>query len=266
VVVLESGRVIADDTPAAALRSAATGLPVTVGEPLAWSAGRGRAGASVAVERAGYTYPNGIEALRDISLEVSPGEAVAIVGENGSGKTTLAKCLNGLIRPTTGRVLLDARQTDGIPVDRLAATVGFAFQDARDQLFERSVEREVSFGPRQLGRSAAETSRLVDAALAMAGLTDERHVNPYDLDRSRRKLVGLAGVLAMDPAVLVLDEPTTGQDRAGVERVGRIVGAMRAAGRTVIAITHDMAFARQSFDRIVVMHDGRLVDGPPPGA
>ena len=100
----------------------------------------------------------------------------------------------------------------------------------------------------------------------MTGLTAEREVNPYDLDRSRRKLVALAGVLAMDPAVLVLDEPTTGQDRDGVERVGLIVRAMQSAGRTVIAITHDMAFATRWFDRVVVMHEGRLVDHRPPAA
>lgn len=268
VIVLESGRIIADGLPADALAAAKAVAPTTVGEPLAWAVGPGpgRRGAEVAVERVSHRYPNGIEALRDVSLHVRPGEAVAIVGENGSGKTTLVKHLNGLLRPSAGRILLDGVPTDGIPVDRLAATVGFAFQDPGDQLFERSVEREVSFGPRQLGRSAAQTSSLVEAALAMTGLVDERVVNPYDLDRSRRKLVALAGVLAMDPAVLVLDEPTTGLDREGVERVGRIVRAMQAAGRTVIAVTHDLTFATRGFDRTVVMDDGRLADHRPPAA
>jgi len=259
VVLLEAGRIV----PAMA------SLPPC--ESLAWTVGPGRQGTAVTIEHVSHRYPNGIEALRDISLKISAGEAVAIVGANGSGKTTLVKQLNGLLRPTHGRVLLDDAPTDGIPVNRLAATVGFAFQDPGDQLFERSVEREVSFGPRQLGRSgtegsAAEISALVEAALSMTGLTGEREVNPYDLDRSRRKLVALAGVLAMDPAVLVLDEPATGQDRDGIERVGLIVRAMQAAGRTVIAITHDMAFATRWFDRVVVMHEGRLVDHPPPAA
>jgi energy-coupling factor transporter ATP-binding protein EcfA2 len=263
LVVLEAGHVIADDSPirAAATADAADAAAARApDEPLTWMAGAGRRGVSVAIEHVSHRYPNGIEALRDASLEIRSGEALAIAGANGSGKTTLVKLLDGLLRPTTGRVLLDGVLTDGIPINRLAATCGFAFQDPGDQLFERSVEREVSFGPRNLGRSASEVAALVEAALAMAGLTDEREVNPYDLDRSRRKLVTLAGVLAMDPSLVVLDEPTTGQDRDGVRRVGRIVQAMQAAGRTVIAVTHDMAFAAQWFDRTVVMHHGRLVE------
>lgn len=266
IVVLEAGGVIADGAPASALLAAAAVSSPTADEPLVWTVGPGREGASVAIEGVSHRYPNGIEALRDVSLHIRPGEAVAIVGENGSGKTTLAKHLDGLLRPTVGRVLLDGAPTAGIPVAHLAATVGFAFQDPGDQLFERSVEREVAFGPRHLGRSPADTSALVEAALGMVGLTDQRDVNPYDLDRSRRKLVALAGVLAMDPAVLVLDEPTIGQDRDGVERVGRIVRAMQEAGRTVIAVTHDMAFATQRFDRIVVMHEGLVVHHQPPAA
>jgi energy-coupling factor transport system ATP-binding protein len=146
----------------------------------------------------------------------------------------------------------------------LAATVGFVFQNPDDQLFERSVEREVAFGPRNLGLSAAEIATLVTASLDAVGLADQRATNPYDLDLSRRKLVALAGVLAMDPAVLVLDEPTTGQDPDGVARVGAIVDAFRAAGRSVVAITHDMEFAAGHFTRTVVMRAGRVVaDGSP---
>ena len=254
VAILEAGGIVAASTP--------TPMP----EPLAWAIGPGRAGPAVTFEGVSFRYPGGIEALRGVSLDVGPGESVAIVGANGSGKTTLAKHLIGLLRPTAGRVLLDGTPIDGVPVQALAHTVGFAFQDPSDQLFERSVEREVGFGPRQLGRPAAETSDLVDAALAMTGLSEERATNPYDLDRSIRKLVTLAGVLAMDPALLVLDEPTTGQDPRGVERVGRIVEAMQAAGRTVIAITHDAAFAERWFDRTVVMDSGQVVDHRSRGA
>ena len=234
--------------------------------PLAWTAGPGRTGATVSLDRLGFDYPNGIKALREVSLEVRAGERVALVGTNGSGKTTLAKHLIGLLRPTSGRVLIDGVPTDDRTVRALARTVGFAFPDPGHQLFERSVEREVGFGPRHLGRTDTEVAGLVAAALAMTGLTGERTTNPYDLDRSVRKLVTLAGVLAMDPALLVLDEPTTGQDPEGVERVGRIVEAMAAAGRTVIAITHDPAFAERWFDRTVVMAAGRTVDRPRPGA
>ena len=189
---------------------------------------------------------------------------MAIVGENGSGKTTLVKHLNGLLRPTAGRVLLGGEDTASEPISRLAERVGFVFQSPDDQLFERSVEREVGFGPRRMGLPPETVARLVGQAIALCGLDAVRATNPYDLDLSTRKLVGLASVLATDPAAVVLDEPTTGQDGPGVARVGRIVDALQAAGKSVLAITHDMEFAAAHFERIVVMRRGEVVaDGPP---
>jgi energy-coupling factor transport system ATP-binding protein len=229
-----------------------------------WSPGFQRAAARVEVQDLTHRYPNGVQAVRGVTLTIEPGEAVAILGQNGSGKTTLVKHLNGLLRPDGGRVLLDGRPTDGRTVGELAGIVGFVFQNPDEQLFERSVEREVAFGPRNLRRAVADIPGLVERALAAVGLTPERATNPYDLDLSRRKLVALAGVLAMDPAVLVLDEPTTGQDADGVERVGQVVRAYREAGRSVVAITHDMEFAASSFTRVVVMRLGEVVaDGEP---
>jgi energy-coupling factor transport system ATP-binding protein len=232
--------------------------------PVAWTPSRERPPVRIVIDDLIYRYPTGIEAVRGVSLTIEPGSTMAILGQNGSGKTTLVKHLNGLLRPAEGRILIDGEPTDGQPIARLASTVGFVFQDPDEQLFERSVEREVAFGPRNLGIPAAEIGPLVAASLAAVGLAEERTTNPYDLDLSRRKLVALAGVLAMNPAVLVLDEPTTGQDADGIERVGAVIDAMRSAGRTVVAITHDMEFAAASFERIVVMRDGIVVaDGPP---
>ncbi len=235
--------------------------PLVSLDPAAWSGGpRVR----LAVENLTHRYPTGVEALRGVSLAIEPGEAVAIVGQNGSGKTTLVKHLDGLLRPTSGRVLLEGSDIAMTPVHRLAAKVGFVFQNPDDQLFDRSVEREVSFGPRNLGRTSDETKRAVSAGLAAVGLDAVRTTNPYDLDLSLRKLVALASVLAMDPSILVLDEPTTGQDGPGAHRVGAIVDAWAAAGRTVVAITHDMEFAATHFGRVVVMRDGRVTaDGSP---
>jgi energy-coupling factor transport system ATP-binding protein len=231
---------------------------------VAWTPPRDRRPVRVAVEDLVHRYPTGIEAVRGVSLTLQPGSTVAILGQNGSGKTTLVKHLNGLLRPAEGRILLDGEPTDGQSIARLAGTVGFVFQNPDEQLFERSVEREVSFGPRNLGMAAVEIGPLVASSLAAVGLSDERATNPYDLDLSRRKLVALAGVLAMNPAILVLDEPTTGQDADGIERVGAVIAAMRSAGRTVVAVTHDMEFASASFERIIVMRDGVIVaDGRP---
>jgi energy-coupling factor transport system ATP-binding protein len=236
---------------------------VVVGSPT-WSPVRERSAVEIDIEGLVHRYPGGIEAVRDVSLHFEPGEAVAILGQNGSGKTTLIKHLNGLLRPAEGGVRLDGRSISTGRVDQLAATVGFVFQNPDDQLFERSVEREVSFGPRNLGFEDELIGRLTTTAIDSVGLGPDGASNPYDLDLSRRKLVALASVLAMDPAVLVLDEPTTGQDPEGVARVKAVVRAWRHAGRTVIAVTHDMEFAATAFDRVVVMRLGEVVaDGPP---
>jgi energy-coupling factor transporter ATP-binding protein EcfA2 len=230
----------------------------------AWSPVRERANATIEVEDLTHRYLSGVEAVRGVSLRFEPGEAVAILGQNGSGKTTLVKHLNGLLRPAAGDVRIDGHSTAEDRVDQLAATVGFVFQNPDDQLFERSVEREIGFGPRNLRFDGGLTDRLVETALSATGLTSDRTANPYDLDLSRRKLVALASVLAMDPAVLVLDEPTTGQDPEGIDRIAGVVRSWRVGGRSVIAITHDMEFAAIHFDRVVVMRRGQVIaDGPP---
>jgi len=149
-------------------------------------------------------------------------------------------------------------------VHRAADLVGFVFQDPDDQLFSRTVDRELRFGPRNLGLGDAETKRLVAAAMDVIGLAADHGTNPYDLNVSARKLVALGSVLATDPGLLVLDEPTTGQDSPGIGRIGAIVDALHAIGRTVVAITHDMEFAAKHFGRIIVMRHGEVIaDGPP---
>jgi energy-coupling factor transport system ATP-binding protein len=195
---------------------------------------------------------------------VAAGETVAIVGQNGSGKTTLAKHLVRILSPAAGSVRVGGEDLAGRTIAEVARTVGFVFQDPDRQLFSRSVEREAAFGPHNLGLPDGQVTRLVAQALAAVGLADRALENPYDLGLSDRKLVALASVLAMDPAVLVLDEPTTGQDAPGIARVGAIIDAWAAAGRTVVAITHDMELAARHFGRIVVMRDGLVVaDGTP---
>jgi energy-coupling factor transporter ATP-binding protein EcfA2 len=230
----------------------------------AWVRVRDQPPAGVAVRGLAYRYPTGVEALRGIDLDIAPGETVAVIGQNGSGKTTLVKHFNGLLRPSAGSVEVAGRDLADVPVHRTAATVGFVFQNPDDQLFSRTVERELHFGPRNLGLEPAQASSLVQAALEAVDLAGERGTNPYDLNVSERKLVALASVLAMDPAVLVLDEPTTGQDGPGVARVGQIVDGFHAAGGTVVAITHDMEFAARHFTRVIVMRQGEVIaDGPP---
>jgi energy-coupling factor transport system ATP-binding protein len=219
---------------------------------------------AIEFESVSFAYPEGTLVLREVSLRIEPGESVAIVGQNGSGKSTLVRHLNGLLRPSSGRVLLDGRDTRPLHVARLAGVVGLAFQNPDRQLFAGRVSAEVAFGPRNLGIRGSELEGRVRAALEEVGLADDSATNPYDLGYSRRKLLALASVLAMQTPILILDEPTTGQDARGVARVREIVARVAGGGRTVIAISHDMRFVAESFRRVVVMREGRVVlDGPP---
>ena len=218
----------------------------------------------IAVERVAYTYPGGVRALDGIDLVVGAGETLAIIGQNGSGKSTLVRQLNGLLRPNEGRVLLDGSEVGKRHVAELARLVGLAFQDPDRQIFAGTVRAEVSFGPRNLGLRGAELDRRVAEALDSVGLAGSAGENPYDLGYSRRKLLAIASVLAMRTPIVVLDEPTTGQDLRGVARVRAIVGALAGEGRTVITISHDMRFVAETFGRVVAMRAGRVVlDGTP---
>jgi energy-coupling factor transport system ATP-binding protein len=204
----------------------------------------------IVLEAVSHRYPDGTLALDAVSVSVGAGEAVAVTGPTGSGKSTLIRHLNGLLRPTAGRVLLDGEDVRGLRVAQLARRVGIAFQEPDRQLFCRTVGAEVAFG----ARDAATVTSALDL-LGLAGVAD-RH--PYDLGYSRRKLVAIAAVLAMDTPVVVLDEPTTGQDRAGVERLVALMGGLRARGRTLVVVSHDERFVRATCDRALRLVQGRL--------
>ena len=211
-----------------------------------------------------HVYAGATRALDGVDLSIERGERVAIVGQNGSGKSTLVRHFNGLLRPTEGRVFVDGQDATGRRVAYLATTVALAFQDPDRQIFAGRVRAEVAFGPRNVGRTGAELEAAIDAALAATGLDKEAQTNPYDLGYSRRKLLALASILAMGTPVVILDEPTTGQDARGVARIHQIVAELSATGRTVVAISHDMRFVAEAFERVVVMRDGRIVlDGTP---
>jgi energy-coupling factor transport system ATP-binding protein len=210
-----------------------------------------------------FHYPGGVLALSEVNLRLEAGEAVAVVGENGAGKTTLARHLNGLLRPETGTVWVGEWDTRQKSVAMLSHRVGYVFQNPDDQLFARTVWEEIAFGPRNLGRRGAEIEADVRLALERCGLEDAAARHPYDLAAPERRFVALAAMLAMRTPVLILDEPTTGLDAVGVERLGAVVQSLRDEARTVVAITHDLDFAADHFERVVVMSRGRiLADGP----
>jgi energy-coupling factor transport system ATP-binding protein len=211
-----------------------------------------------------HVYPSGTRALDGVDLEIADGERVALVGQNGSGKSTLVLHWNGLLRPTEGRVLLDGKPTADRRVAALAHSVGVTFQDPDRQIFARRCRTEVAFGARNVGLRGKALDASVDGALDAVGLLDTAETNPYDLGYSRRKLLALASILAMQTPTVVLDEPTTGQDARGLARIRQIVASLAAEGRTIVAVSHDMAFVAETFDRVVVMGAGKiLLDGPP---
>jgi energy-coupling factor transport system ATP-binding protein len=211
-----------------------------------------------------HVYPEGTRALDGVDLEIRKGEVVAIVGQNGSGKSTLVRHVNGLLRPTEGTVEVLGEDAARVRVAALAARVGLVFQDPDRQIFARRVRPEVAFGPSNLGVKGKALDLAVAEALGAVGLADQAGANPYDLGYSRRKLLSIASILAMRTPIVVLDEPTTGQDLGGIGRVQAIVAALAAEGRTVVAISHDMRFVAETFRRVVVMRAGRVVlDGTP---
>lgn len=218
---------------------------------------------TMTIESLSYSYPSGVEALRDVSLAIQPGESVALIGQNGAGKTTLARHLNGLLKPTRGSVRIGELDTRRVTVAQLARRVGYVFQHPEHQIFKRRVRDEVAFGPRNLGMEPEQLEARVQQALEATGISDLADEHPHDLVPSLRKRVAIASVLAMDTPIVVLDEPTTGQDAPGIALIGAIIERLIAAGRTVITISHDIDFCADHCARIVVLGNGRvLLDGP----
>jgi energy-coupling factor transport system ATP-binding protein len=210
-----------------------------------------------------HTYPAGVKALNGISLAIEPGEQVAIVGQNGAGKTTLVKHLNGLLLPTSGSVLIGDWDTSKYQVAKLASRVGYVFQNPDEQLFTKTVHQEVSFGPKNLGYESGKVEALVDDALKLTELSGQKETNPYDLSPTWRKMVALASIIAMDTPIIIFDEPTTGQDAANIARMADAIAALRARGKTVITITHDIDFCAENFERVIALAQGKvLLDGP----
>ena len=211
------------------------------------------------VEDVYFSYASGVEALKGVSLTVRDGEFVAIMGQNGAGKTTLIKQFNGLLKPTKGNVLVDGTETTKTSVAILARKVGFVFQNPDHQLFSESVEEEISFALKNFGYNKDIIEDRVVWAINLLGLTQYRKTSPFMLSGGERKRVALASVLAWDPQVLVLDEPTIGQDHQQKENLRQFILQMQTQGKTVIIVTHDVEFVAECNPRVVLMREGKIV-------
>ena len=210
-----------------------------------------------------FSYPNGVKALDGVSMRVMKGDFLAIMGENGAGKTTLVKHFNGLLRPDEGEVYLDGKNIEGMTVASLARRVGLVFQNPDDQLFSESVEEEIAFAMRNFGFDTDTIEKRVSWTLDFLGLVRYRKASPFTLSGGERKRVALASVLAWDPEVIILDEPTIGQDQAQKERLKGLIMQLRGQGKTMILVTHDVEFVAWCKPRVALMAKGGIIaDGP----
>jgi energy-coupling factor transport system ATP-binding protein len=206
-----------------------------------------------------HAYPGGLTALKNLDLRISAGEFVAIMGRNASGKTTLAKHVNGLLKPTRGKVKVAGIDTRDTTVAQLARKVGFIFQNPNDHIFADTVEEEVSFILKNLGFSREETARAVDEMLDRFNLTEYRRQYPRSLSGGERQRVAMASVLVAKPEVLILDEPTRGMEYGLKSELMRFLNEYRQTGRTVVLVTHDVETVAEFADRVVLLSEGRVV-------
>ena len=218
------------------------------------------------VSNLNYIYSVGTpfehKALDNISFSVEPGEFIGIIGHTGSGKSTLMQQLNGLLKPTSGQVLLDGVDiwSDKKLTRQARFRVGLVFQYPEYQLFEETVYRDIAFGPKNMGLDEKEIDRRVREAAGFVGLTAEQlEVSPFDLSGGQKRRVAIAGVIAMEPEVLILDEPTAGLDPVGrAEILGNIEAYRRARNATIMMVSHSMADVARLTDRLLVMNGSKL--------
>ncbi len=212
------------------------------------------------VHELAFSYPDGRPALRGVTLHVDAGEKVALVGPNGAGKSTLMLHFNGILKGGAGRIRVDGMDVAKENLGVIRAKVGLVFQNPDDQLFSTTVFDDVAFGPLHMGLPEVEVRRRVQRALDLVGIADFASRMPHHLSVGERKRVAIATVLAMDPSILVLDEPTAGVDPRG--RRG-LITLLRELDATMLVSTHDMALVAELFGRTIVLDGGRVVaDGP----
>ncbi|MHB8123030.1 MAG: energy-coupling factor ABC transporter ATP-binding protein [Desulfuromonadaceae bacterium] len=217
--------------------------------------------ATLTLDGVSYRYPDGTPALNDCSLKIRRGSRTAVLGANGAGKTTMFLHLNGILRPSVGQVY-----RDGVPLDysrngmkRLRSQVGLVFQNPDSQLFSASVREDVSFGPMNMGLAETEVRRRVEEALLAVGMTESANKPVHNLSYGQKKRVCIAGVLAMRPEVVVLDEPMAGLDAAMQEELTAVLDVLHKTGMTIIIATHDLDFAYGWADEAIVLQSGHLL-------
>jgi len=250
-------------------------LPITLEECLEWlrelnarivtpnkfepSPTRVKGESIISLRNVSYSYPDGTVALRDVNLEFARGEFAAIIGQNGSGKTTLVKHIVGLLRPSVGEVRIFGKKTSEMSIKEIATKVGYVYQNPDHQLFCQTVYEECAYGLRNLGLPESETRRRVGEILKRVGLQGLENVDTFLLGKGQRQRLAIASTLVMNPEVIIVDEPTTGQDMAQSTSIMELLGSLHREGRTVIIVTHNMRLVAEYAERVVVMQAGKVV-------
>lgn len=223
---------------------------------------------SIRVENLTYVYMPGTpfesKALDDVSLEIKDGEFIGLIGHTGSGKSTLVQQLNGLLKPKSGKIFVDDIEitAKGVSLKSVRRKVGLVFQYPEHQLFEETIYKDVAFGPKNMGYSDEEVDEKVKQALKMVGLSFEesKDKSPFDLSGGQRRRVAIAGVLAMDPKVLILDEPTAGLDPRGRDAILKEIKLLHDKyGKTIVLVSHSMEDIAKLVERIIVMNEGKCI-------
>ena len=207
-----------------------------------------------------FSYDGKEEILKEMNLTFD-NESTAIIGQNGAGKTTFVKLLKGLLKPTSGDIFINGINTKESTVAGLAKHIGLVFQNPNDQIFKNKVIDEVIFGPLNIGQTPEEAKENAINALKIVGLYDKIDENPYDLSLSERKLISIASIVAMDTGIIIFDEPTIAQDYDGKEKIKAILKDLRAKGKLVLTIIHDMDFVAETFERTLVFAKGNVLLG-----
>lgn len=210
-----------------------------------------------------FSYSPGVYAIKNINLSIDKGEMVAILGSNGAGKTTLIKHINGLLKPQLGSVTVLGKNTKEVSVAELARHVGLVFQNPDHQLFAETVEKEIMFALVNFNFPSDEIKSRTEEALRNFDLIEYRDKSPFMLSGGEKKRLALASVLCYDPSVIILDEPTTGQDYNQKKNLMKILEKLNDEGKTIIVVTHDIEFVADFIPRCIIMSDGEIVaDGP----
>lgn len=215
----------------------------------------------LSTENLSFTYPDGTQALKNINIEIEKGEKVAIIGPNGAGKSTLFSHFNGLTEPTSGCVKIEGKPIsfEKDELLKVRQKVGIVFQDPNDQLFAPTVKEDIAFGPMNLGLSYDEVEKRVEDALKMVGMENYEDKTPHHLSGGQQKRIAIAGIIAMKPELMILDEPTAGLDPDGVEKVLNIMNQLNEEGMTLIISSHDIDMISKYADKIFVLYNGEII-------